>query len=223
MRAHDKKRLKSIGAGTFALMLLLPGCLSPGERARLVQENESLSRAHEKLERTVANRDNTISILHTRIRNLEEFGPDRPADLFSPVEVEIASLTGGANYDGRPGDNGVTVYVRLRDADGDLVKAPGRITVQLLDNSELERPRLMGVYRFDDPSQLRTAWYGKFGTYHYTLKCPFGPGSNPPLTNKIDIKVEFVDYLTGVTLTAIKQVTVTPARETDWQAGMAAP
>ena len=72
------------------------------------------------------------------------------SDLFAPVRAEIVSRSGGGNYDGLPGDDGVTVYLRLLDAEGDAVKVPGRITVQLLDNERLGAPRLLGLYRFDD-------------------------------------------------------------------------
>ena len=195
------------------LLLVTPACVSPGERARLIKDNEQLRRETEGLERMVAQRDGTIAQLHRQIRDLQGFGPDRPVDLFAPVTIEVASRSGGADYDGKPGDDGVTVYLRLRDADGDIVKAPGWITVQLLDNRNLGSPRLIGVYRFDDVGQLRKAWYGKFGTQHYSLKCPFPPQVAPPRT--VDVKIEFVDWLTGRTLTANQEVAVS-FRDRDW-------
>lgn len=185
--------------------------MSPGERARLTQENASVRQQKERLERTVGQRDGTIAALHQQIRRLEGFGPERPADLFAPVRLEIAKLSGGHDYDGRRGDDGVTVYLRPRDADGDVVKVPGRISVQLLDNTELDSPKVIAVCQLDDADGLREAWYGQFGTQHYTLKCPFPPGLKPP--RRVDVKAEFVDYLTGATLTAVKEVTVSPVQE----------
>ena len=202
-------RLRLVGLGAVLLMAS-PACISPGERARLVQENETLRRENKRLQRAVAQRDGTAAALHEQIENLQGFGPDRPAALFAPLKLEIASLTGGADYDGRSGDDGVTVYLRLRDADGDVVKSPGRITVQLLDNTSLSRPRVLGLCRIDDPEHVRKAWYGRFGTRHYTIECPFPPGTKVPETGRVDIKAEFVDYLTGATLTAVKEVTVNP-------------
>ena len=101
--------------------------------------------------------------------------------------------------------------MRPRDADGDVVKVPGRISVQLLDNTELDSPKVIAVCQLDDADGLREAWYGQFGTQHYTLKCPFPPGLKPP--RRVDVKAEFVDYLTGATLTAVKEVTVSPVQE----------
>ncbi|MBU0719447.1 MAG: hypothetical protein KJ749_14465 [Planctomycetes bacterium] len=192
--------------------MLGSGCNNPGERARLVKDNENLRRRSEELERTIAQRDATVARLHQQIRNLQEFSPDRPADLFAPVKIEIISRSGGADYDNRPGDDGVTVYLQPIDADGDAVKVPGQITVQLLDNTNLEAPRVVKVYRFSDPSDLRRLWFGKLGTNHYSLKCPFPPGAHIP--RQITVNVEFVDYLTGRTLTAVREVTVAPGEET---------
>ena len=182
------------------------GCMNPGERARLVKDADALRQQKNKLERDLADRDATIAELHQRVRHLRAFGPNRPADLFAPVEIEIVSRSGGADYDDVPGDDGVTVYVRPKDQSGDAVKVPGKITVQLLDNTILGEPRLLGVYIFDDADRLRQAWYGKMGTNHYTLKCPFSFGVRP--SRNVDVKVEFVDYLTGRTLTAMTNVSV---------------
>jgi len=183
-----------------------PACISPGERARLVKDNEALRREKERLERTVAQRDGTIATLHKQIDDLKRLGPDRPADLFAPVTIEIASLSGGADYDGQPGDDGITVYLRPRDADGDVVKVPGLIKVQLVDNTVLESPRVLRVYAFDDLNQVRKTWHGKFGTQHYTLRCPFPPGVELPKSRRLLVSASFVDILTGATFTANQEV-----------------
>jgi len=190
---------------------LTAGCISAGARARMVKDNEALGRRVARLERTVAQRDSTIAMMRQQIGKLKGYGPNRPADLFAPVRIEIVSRSGGQDYDGHPGDDGVTVYLRPRDADGDIVKSPGRISIQLLDNTKLDAPKVVGVYRFEDPERLRKTWYGKLGTQHYTLKCPFPPGFvSPP---RLDVKVEFVDYLTGALLTASAEMSVQTGRK----------
>lgn len=194
--------LASLGSG---------GCLSSGQRAaKLAQDNASLRRDVSRLTRVVAQREGTVSNLQRQITKLQGFNPDRPATIFAPTKIELVSLTGGANYDGVPGDDGVTVHVRLRDADGDAIKVPGKITVQLVDNSRMGSPKVLGVYVFGNPQQLRESWHGKFGTSHYTLRCPFQPNLKPS-TTKLDVRIEFIDYLTGKTLTTVKEVSVTGA------------
>ncbi len=206
-----KPFLYGFGYALIAVVCLATsGCLSPGQRAKLAQDNESLRREVNRLNRVVAQREGTVSHLQRQVSKLQGFSPDRPATLFAPVKVEIASLTGGANYDDQPGDDGVNVYLRLLDADGDTIKAPGKITIQLVDNSLMGSPKVLGVYVFGNPQQLRETWYGKFGTSHYTLKCPFRPNTRLS-TNQLDVRVEFIDYLTGRTLTAVKEVSIASA------------
>ena len=113
-----------------------------------------------------------------------------------------------------PGDDGVTVYLRPRDADGDVVKAPGRISIQLLDNTNLRTPRVLALKVFDDPEELRKLWHGRFATNHYTLKCPFPPEVELPTSRRVTVSAEFTDYLTGATLTAVKEVSIAFPDET---------
>lgn len=160
-----------------------------------------------RLERTVLDRDSRIAALQRQVENLKQFDKSRPVDLFAPSEIEIASLSGGANYDNRPGDDGVNVYLRPLDADGDVVKVPGRITVKLTD-PEPSTPRSMGVCVVDDAEGLRKSWYGRFGTDHYTIKCPFAADVVLPTSRTVVVYAEFADYLTGRTLTAVKKVKI---------------
>lgn len=194
--------------GAMAMLLPVSACVSPVQHARVLQEKNDLLRDKRRIQRTVAQRDGTIARLERQIENLKGFAPDRPADLFAPVKLDIASLSGGADYDGMPGDDGVTVHLRLHDADGSVIKAPGRITIELTDHSNLGAPRVLDAYVFDDPKQLRKSWYGRFGTQHYTLKCPFPPDVVLPDSRKLTVHALFVDYLTGDVLSAVAEVTI---------------
>ena len=98
-----------------------------------------------RFKRVVEQRDATISRLTRQVETLNSFDADRPTDLFAPIKIEIASLSGGSDYDGQPGDDGVTTHLRPRDAYGDVVKVPGRIKIQLLENTKLGAPEALGV------------------------------------------------------------------------------
>lgn len=163
-----------------------------------------------RLERVAGQLGGEITGLRRQVENLKGFHTDRPADLFAPVSIEIASFSGGADFDDQPGHDGVTVYLRPRDRDGDAIKVPGRIRIQLTDNSAIGSPRVLGVYVFDAPDELRAAWHSRFGTMHFALKCPFMPDARPR-GRRVTINAEFTDYLTGRTLTAVKEVAVLPA------------
>ena len=200
--------LKSAARFVAVALLVLAGCESPGRRAELLKNNDALQRENRQLHKTIADRDSEIAELRRQVDALEGFTADRPVDLFAPVRLEIASRSGGADYDGKPGDDGVTVYLRPRDADGDSVKAPGEITIQLIDNDDLDTPRVLGVYTFSDPDELRTLWNSVFFTDHYSLKCPFADSVEPPVSRRVTVTAVFIDYLTGKTLTAVGEVTM---------------
>lgn len=196
----------SIGA---VVLLLLAGCATPSSNVKTAQVAEDLRRENGRLARVVTQRDDSITELEAQIKTLQGFAPDRPIGSFHPVAIEIASLSGGADYNATPGDDGVTVHLRLRDADGDVVKVAGRISIQLLDTTTPGSPSAVGVCVFDDPAALGRMWHGRFGTNHFTLRCPFSQGETPTC-RKLTVNVEFVDYLTGKSLTVVAEVAVSP-------------
>ena len=204
MKALTNLRL-SLVAGAI-LTLSLTGCGPNQQAIKTAGENEALRQQNAGLQRSVLERDASVAQLRKQVTDLQALGPDRPVAMFAPVKLEIASLSGGADDDGKPGDDGINVYLRPKDADGDVVKVPGRMKVQLIDNSNLAAPRLIGVYAFDNLDEVRRTWHGKFGTQHFTLKCPFPGGVALPASRTLVVSAEFVDFLSGATLTASQEV-----------------
>ena len=90
--------------GAMAMLLPVSACVSPVQHARVLQEKNDLLRDKRRIQRTIAQRDGTIAQLERQIENLKGFAPDRPADLFAPVKLDIGSLSGGADYDGMEPD-----------------------------------------------------------------------------------------------------------------------
>ncbi len=190
----------------------LAGCGgNRGEVVRTLQERDALRVERDRLQREADGQRLTIQRLTAQNETLTRFGGARPVDLFAPVRIEILSRSGGADYDGKPGDDGVTVYVRPVDADGDPVKAPGELRVELTDASTMGRQSQIGLYEFREPSELRQIWYSRFGTQHYTARCPFPPGRRPAPGSRLLINVQFTDYLSGATLTAVAETTIVGA------------
>lgn len=188
--------------------MALAACNAPAQRARLARGNDELRTKNAELERTLAQREETLAAQQRQIATLQAFPPDRPSAAFAPVRIEIAGLSGGSDFDQQPGDDGVTVHVRLYDADGDAVKAPGRVGIQVTDNQTMSAPRVLALCTYEKVEDLRKSWHGRFGTSHYTFRCPFSKDLPPPAGPTVDVRVEFTDYLTGAMLTTVKQVPV---------------
>lgn len=189
------------------LLLIAAGCSSPGKVAEVVKERDNLRYQIERVERDVAERDATIDGLKAQVQTLQKLDPNRPVDLYAPTRVEIASRSGGADYDGKPGDDGITIYLRPHDADGDAVKTPGKITLELLDTSEPGTPRSIAVCKYEDPKELRKIWHARFLTQHFSLKCPFPEGVKLPASRHLLASVTFTDLLSGAVLKAEQDVT----------------
>lgn len=190
-------RRRSFGLVALAVLSSLGGC-PEAPSIDLRRENMRLQEEIKKKDNELAAQFATISELNKQLMTARAFKPDDLEKIFYPEKLQIDSLTGGENYDSNPGDDGVTVYVRPIDKDGDVVKAAGDVRVELFD---LARTTDNLIGRYDVPvDAARKLWYGKLGTYHYTVKCPWLHG--PPQHDEITLRVTFRDYLTQRVITA---------------------
>jgi hypothetical protein len=197
-------------ATAVALVMSATGCnASLDERLRTCQQQvDALTQETSQLEQQLLTRDRRIADFEQQVETLQGLGPDRVKALFVVDRIELASLTGGADYDDIPGDDGVTVYLRPLDADGHILKAAGEIIIELLDVSVPGQPRSLGRYVYNDPAELRKLWHGRFLTNHYTIRCPWDPAIGPPTRREVVVNATFYDFLTGKRLTATQAVEV---------------
>jgi hypothetical protein len=181
-------------ASSLAWLALLPspGCYSPTELELRRQVHELNEQITEKDHQLAALRI-TIEQLHKQLEQARGLTSQDLERIFYPESIEILSPSGGDDYDGQPGDDGVTVYLRPVDRDGDAVKVAGNIRIELYDLANPPDQNLIGVYSIalDQVSKL---WYGKLATYHYTIRCPWK--NSPPRHDEITIRATFEDYLT---------------------------
>jgi hypothetical protein len=177
--------------------MLLPGCAHT-DALELRRENEKLKESIATKDHELVSQQSTIQELNQQLAVVRAFKPDDLQKIYYPEKLAIDSLTGGENYDGQPGDDGVTVYLKPIDRDGDVIKVAGDIRVELFD---LSKPSDNLIAKLHVPvEQVSKNWYGKLMTYHYTVRVPWqkGPPGNPEIT----VRATFVDYLTQRVLTA---------------------
>lgn len=189
-----------------ALLASAAGCAGGGGGGS-IDANRRIS----QLEETIAKKDNelaaqlsTINELNKQLLAARQIKPERLDKLFYPERLEFDKLTGGEDYDNQLGDDGVTVYLKPVDRDGDVIKVAGDIRIELFDLAQTG-DNVVGRYEVgvDD---VRKLWYGKFMTQHYTIRCPWLKG--PPAHNEITVRATFRDYLTQRVVTAQTVVTV---------------
>lgn len=112
-------------------------------------------------------------VLRSQLRDAGTRGmlPEQAAALFTLKEVTLNRLmTGGIDTDGLPGDDALRVVLEPRDQKGDVLKAPGTITIELVDLALEPSQRRIGYWTFDLQQSLAHWQGGLFGTgYDFTL------------------------------------------------------
>ncbi|MBL7220829.1 MAG: hypothetical protein ISS69_11995 [Phycisphaerae bacterium] len=185
----------------------LPGCRGMDifqQREKIEQLTADLesARAETKVaQQAVSDARSELARKQKRIDTLVGLGPDRLKKLYYAKAIKLGQYTGGADLDAQGGDDGIKVFLRPIDANGDTIKAAGSVTVQLYDLGEPADKTLIGQYKWS-VDEVAKAFSGGFLTYHFSFTCPWKTG--PPKHDEITVRVEFVDYLTGKTMSVQK-------------------
>ncbi len=200
-------RWVSFGGLVFAL-LAGAGCPPNPQAVKEVEDKRRLEDRVAELQRDVATRDAQIGEQSARIRELMKTDPQQARYIPHAERIAIEPMTGvyDDNRDGKA--EGVVVYLQAFDADGDLVKAAGTATVQVLDLENPAASQVVAEAKLNEDG-LRKSWYGKFMTSHFTIKCPWKSG--PPTHRVLTVRVRFVDLVTGKPFEAVRQIEVTAA------------
>lgn len=196
-------------AAIVALLCALPsGCDDAGRKTvKEAQEQRALEGRIRELEREVVSRDDLLRAQARQIQAMQGMGgPERLQRLPHAVRIELDALTGGFDSDKQTGDEGVVVYLRPYDSDNDVIKAAGAARVVLVDLAASGEAKTLGECVLDEAG-LRKAWYGRFMTGHYTIKCPWR--GSPPTRPEVTVRVQFIDAVTGETFEQVKLVKVT--------------
>lgn len=186
-------------------LIAVVGCVDSEKTVQEAREKHDLERKVAELERELQARDHTGRSQQAQIQTLQSIDGERLKLIPHADRVEIDPLSGGYGGDARSGSEGVAVYLRPFDEDGDPAKAAGSVEVQVLDLAAPPDRQLLAECKLD-PAALRKTWYTKFMTAHYTLKCPWKSG--PPAHDVVTLRIRFVDLLTGRTFDLVKQVNV---------------
>ncbi|HOA74908.1 MAG TPA: hypothetical protein PL151_15180 [Phycisphaerae bacterium] len=193
--------------------LLLAGCdtVRTADFLEVQREAQAAKEQVATLETQLSAEQQTVRNLQRQLANMRGMDPDVLDQLVTPVKIKLASQSGGYDQDGKPGDDGIVLYVQPLDKEGDVIKAAGSFVVNLLNLSDASNPRVIATYEFDVPTTL-DLWYGRFMTNHFTLRCPWPP-SGPPDTDEVTARVEFTVLLTGRVLIAQERFEINRAAE----------
>ncbi len=135
-----------------------------------------------------------------QIRTLQKLGPKRLKYLFTVDKIELGRYTGGIDTDKKPGQDAVKVFLLPKDKTGSILKAAGSVKIQLFDLALPKGENLIAEFIYP-VEKIGKYWSAGMLANHYSFECPF---PQPPLHEKITVRVEFIDYLMGRTFSAQK-------------------
>lgn len=190
------------GALAFGLAFACLGCNTrPDAHIAQIQELEDKLAAQG---RSLAEKDATLAQQAAEIQRLRGMDDRTRYDRLVRVDrIGLDRLSGmyDDNRDGVP--DGIVLYVRLYDADNDVLKAAGSVRVSLYDLSLPEGQQSLARLDYS-AEELKPLWFGRFMTSHYTLRLPFGPNCRKPSGQTVTAVVVFTDLLTGRSFEAQK-------------------
>lgn len=181
-----------------------------GGDARIAQIQELEDRV-EQQGLAISQKDEQLAVQAKRIQELQGATAEQAIENLVHVDkIEIERLSGGYDDDHDGIDEGVVVYLRLLDKEGDAIKAAGSARVRLLDLSRPDGSHTVGEVALE-AAALRPMWFGRLMTYHYTIKVPWSGGSEPLGARTVTVRVEFTELLSGKTFEAQSVVEASPA------------
>jgi len=196
-------------AGSMTAILLLAGCGGGNMEKALWNQVDDLGQQRNDLEARIAQLEKENEGLRERVEALSRIDPKERSDALSGLsKVEIGQRSGLFDKDGDGKIEALVVYVTCTDEAGDVVKAPGRVHVQLWDLNAPQDQARLATWTVE-PADLKTRWASTFMTYYYRLEFPVADlveGRSGDLT----LRVDFTDYATGRVFH--QQTTVGPSR-----------
>lgn len=190
-----RTRLHLAGAIAFGLALTGFGCITrPDTHIAQIQELEDKLAAQG---RSLAEKDATLAEQASEIQRLRGMDDRARYDRLVRVDrIDLDRLSGAYddNHDGAP--DGIVLYLRLYDAENDILKAAGSLRVSLYDLSLTEGQQSLARVDYS-ADELKPLWFGRFMTSHYTVRLPFGSQCRKPAGQTITAVVVFTDLLTG--------------------------
>ena len=176
--------------------VFLAGCEDAGAAQRtLEQQLRQLQQETTQLTTQLEQAETRNQELREQIQRVSDLKTD--AEFEQIYNLQRIKLTGYTNLYDKDKDGKfekLIVYVQPIDADGDVVKAVGKIDVQLWDLNRPNGQAMIGKWHVG-PTELKKNWFTVM-IVNYRLVFDIS-GKIEQYTEPLTVKVTFTDYLTG--------------------------
>jgi hypothetical protein len=176
---------------------LVAGCESSATpKNPLAEKVDKLNQKKRELMRHIEHIESRNNDLQKQINTLHGLEDDvKLKDLCDLQRVRITKHTNLFDRDKDGKKETLIVYLQPIDQDGDIIKAPGDVYVQLLDLDKDKDPALLGKWHIT-PSKLRKLWFNALLKTNYRLTFDVSDKVENP-DKPFTVMVTFTDYLTG--------------------------
>ncbi len=191
----------------IALFILFISACQNDVRQKPVSETDRLRQQNQTLTDRLANTEQQVQQLKKQVQTLSAVTDDtQPEDIYDLQKIRIWRYTNLYDKDEDGKLESLIVYLQPVDSDGDVIKAAGRVEVQLWDLNRDEAHALLATWNVS-PDEIKKEWYATVLASNYRLIFDISKlidKYEKPLT----VKVKFTDILSGKTFT--EQRTIEP-------------
>lgn len=186
--------MKAVLTGMFVFAVAAAwGCAQHGDVALLESRLRRQEDRLRELEASLEERTEQLRSVRREAELLRTQMADRGTNPPLPEQTRILAqvrgvtlrglFTSGLDRDGSPGDEALSVLLVPHDADGDLVKVPGKIFLEVLDLSRPSGEQQIAAWTFDETDRDDHWHSGLFATgYLYELPWP-----EPPRNSRLTV------------------------------------
>jgi hypothetical protein len=194
----------------FCILFFATGCENDGsgkmflakqvdklnkEKAELLKQIEQVKTENEALRsqlQTLTSVPEQVNVKFQVLAGLAE--QIKFEDIYHLSRIKIHRYTDLYDDNGDGKKEKLKVYIQPIDYDGDIIKAPGAVIVQLWDLSKEKEQALLGEWKVG-PEQLKKCWYSTLIT-HYKLEFDVADKIGE-FKDPLTVSVTFIDYLTA--------------------------
>jgi hypothetical protein len=197
-KEHKSTKLSTCALMTFACLLSLAGCNKANEKAQFLEKIEQLTEQNTELTSDLEQSKSENEQLKGQVEVLSSLPEEvKGENLYDLQKIRIGRYTGFYDKDHNGKKETLIVYIQPIDEEGDKIKAPGTIEIELWDLNKPDGNAMLAQWKIG-PEELKKLWYATMLTINYRLTFDISDiikNFNKPLT----VKAKFTDYLTGRT------------------------
>jgi hypothetical protein len=171
----------------------------------LAEQVKTLTQDKREMMRQIEHLESENKDLQKRINTLHSLPDDlNLKDIYEVQSIRITKYTNLYDKDKDGKKETLIVYIQPVDRDGDIIKVPADVHVQLLDLDKDKEPVVLGRWHLT-PARMKKLWLNAFMKTHYRLALDVSDkvdSYEEPLT----VMVTFTDCLTGKVFEEQKQI-----------------